>query len=326
MHPEVRLRAKELVADLQSEPCYRDVLAVVVSGSAARAEERWREGRLESDIDVMVIARSSSIRLDRTRAVERVIARHAARGIEGGRVPVGTLRYATLTNYEAGQAGVVVDGDTQVLGRVPLARPADIPTWEAVRLLANRLYEHLMQRAGQTGAESAVRKSYEAIGEAQLVLEGRYRPSFHERAGEIRRQPLDSPVPDASRRYLEAEGSRRAGEEMPGVELEVALDDLLTELAHAMRQHSGRPGDLGRQLEELAHSERHLSHRAYWAALGVLSRRDGMHAPTQDPIVRLWRAAVSSLTGRDVTPASPERLVGLWRGCPQILRPTRNMR
>ena len=167
----------------------------------------------------MVIARSPSYRLDRTRAVERVIARHAARGIEGGRVPVGTLRYATLTNYEAGRAGVVVDGDAEVLGRIALDRAEDIPSWEAVRLLANRLFEHLKHRAGSIAAEDAVRKSYEAIGEAQLVLEGRYRPSFRDRATEIRRLPLDSPVAGASERYLEAADSRRTGAEIAGPEV-----------------------------------------------------------------------------------------------------------
>lgn len=325
MHPEVRLRVKDFVAELRREPCRRDVLAVLVTGSAARGEERWREGRLLSDIDVMVIAHSPSYRLDRTRAVERVIARHAARGIEGGRVPVGTLRYATLTNYEAGRAGVVVDGDAEVLGRIALDRAEDIPSWEAVRLLANRLFEHLKHRAGSIAAEDAVRKSYEAIGEAQLVLEGRYRPSFRDRATEIRRLPLDSPVAGASERYLEAADSRRTGAEIAGPEADVALGDLLCELEHAMRRHSGRPGDLARQLDEMALAERHLSHRAYWAALGLLGARDGLHAPTQDPIVRLWRAAVASLRGSD-SPARAAELVRLWLRCPQILRTTRNER
>jgi hypothetical protein len=325
MHPEVRLRVMDFVADLRRDPCYRDVLAVLVAGSAAREEERWRGDRLDSDIDVMVVARSSTLRLDRTRAVERVIAAHAERGIEGGRIPVASLRYATLTNYEAAVAGVVVEGDRQVPERIPLDRADDIPAWEAVRLLANRLFEHLRHRAGLIGAEAAVRKSYEAIGEAQLVLEGRYRPSFSERAGEIRRRPLSSPVAGASERYLEAADSRRGGAAMEGGQVDIALGDLLCQLTHAMRLHSGRPGDLGQQLRELALAERHLSHRAYWAGLGLLGARDGMHAPTQDPIVRLWRAAVASLGGRSTSTEAGE-LVRLWLRCPQILRTTTNQR
>ncbi len=325
MRPEVLLRVMDFVVDLRRDPCHRDVLAVLVSGSAAREEELWRGDTLESDIDVMVVTRSSTVRLDRTRAVERVIARHAANGIDGGRVPVATLRYATLTNFEAGRAGVVVDGDEQVRERVALDRAEDIPAWEAVRLLANRLFEHLRHRAGLIGAASAARKSYEAIGEAQLVLEGRYRPSFGERAGEILRRPLESPVPAASDRYLEAAESRRTGATMEGGQVDVALGDLRCQLSHAMRLHSGETGDLAGQLRALALIERHLSHRAYWAGLGLLGGRDGMHAPTQDPIVRLWRSAVASLDGPG-SPAEARELVRLWLRCPQILRTTKDPR
>ncbi len=325
MRPEVRRRVTEFVADLRRDPCYRDVLAVVVAGSAAREEERWREGHLESDIDVMVIARSSRLRIDRTRAVERVIARHAAGGLEGGRIPVGTLRYATLTNFEARHTGIVVDGDPGVLARIALERAADIPAWEGVRLLANRLFEHLRHRAGLAGAEWAVRKGYEAIGEAQLALEGRYRPSFRERASEIRRQPLTSPVERAGDLYLRAEEMRRGGRGRLDVEPARALGDLLAELEHALQRHSGRAGGLGSQLERLALDERHWLHRSYWAALGPGSRRDGLHRPTQDPIVRLWRAAVAVLSDQDGR-WSADDLVRSWQACPQILRTTGSRR
>ena len=325
MNEEVRLRASEFAADLRRDPGHRDVLGVVVAGSAARGEERWRDGRLDSDIDVMVIGRSPSIRLDRTRAVERVIARHAGRGIEGGRIPVGTLDYATLANYEARRNGVVVDGDPAVLEKISLARQEQIPSWEGVRLLANRLFEQLKHRAGLAEAEWATRKSYEAIGEAQLVLEGRYKPSFRERAEEIHRRPLGGPVATASRRYLEAEDARRSGTVMPEADADLALEDLFTQLQHAMQRHSGSPGGLRAQLGQLARTERHFAHRAYWAALGLRGGRDGMHAPTQDPIVRLWRAAAVALSGKG-SGAEAAELVRLWSRCPQILRTTKNPR
>ncbi len=322
MNPEVRARVMDFVDDLRRDPCYRDALGVLVAGSAARGEERWQGGRLDSDIDVMVIARSSTLRLDRTRAVERVIARHAARGIDGGRIPASTLHYATLTNYEARRSGVVVDGDPEVVGRISLRRTEDIPVWEGVRLLANRLFEHLKHRAGLADDEWAVRKSYEAIGEAQLVLEGRYRPSFRERAEEIHRRPLNAPVPRASERYLQAEDARRSGLEIPDAEAGVALADLLLELEHAMRSHSGTPEGLDGQLRGLAMTERHPSHRAYWALVGLGGGRDGLHSPTQDPIVRLWRAAVAALQG-GASSARAAELVRLWLRCPQILQSSR---
>lgn len=318
MNEEVARRVGRLVDALGASGVARDVLAVVVVGSAARGEERWADGRLLSDIDVMVVSRSSPARIDRTLAVERLIADHAADGTEGGRIPVSTLRYATLANYEARHRGVVVSGDPSVLHRVPLAGPRDLPAWEAARLTANRLFEHLKHLAGTITAESAVLKSYEAIGEAQLVLEGRYRPTFGERAAEISRHPLEGPVAGAGRLYAQAEGVRRGTQAGLEASPEQALRDLLLQLEESLRRVSGRVGGLEEQLALLARTERHLSHRAYWMLRG-LGRRDRDYRPTQDPIVRLWRRAAGTLSGtteRD----DPAHLVQLWAQCPQILR------
>ena len=169
--------------------------------------------------------------------------------------------------------------------------------------------------------ERATRRS----GRRSSCSSGATGPSFRERAEEIRARPLGSPVAGAGERYIAATEARRAGTGLAGADADAALGDLLTELGHALEVHSGVSGDLERQLREVARAERHPLHRGYWAALGLAGGRDGMHAPTQDPIVRLWRAAVASLTGRS-SPASPEELVRLWLRCPQILRPTRNER
>lgn len=317
VNPEVRRRVDRFVADLRAAPVSRDVLAVVVAGSAAREEERWVEGRLASDIDVMVIARSSPARVDRTRAVQRVFATHARDGIEGGRVPISTLRYATLANYEARHGGIVVDGAPAVLRRIPMEKPSDLPVWEAVRLLANRLFEHLKYHAGKISAEATVLKTYEAIGESQLVLEGRYRPSFGERVDEMRLTPLRGVVTDASRHYAACAQFRR-GE--GGIDLTPAqaLPDLLTQLDAAFVAFHGARGSLAEHLEALARSERHLSQRAYWLAIAA-GRGDPGYLPNVDPIIRLWRTALDALSGR-TDAKDADRLVRLWQQCPQILR------
>jgi predicted nucleotidyltransferase len=318
MHPEIERRVASFAADLRASRVGDDVLALVVSGSAAREEERWVGGELESDIDLMVISRSSTARFDRTYRTRVVLEGHAADNVEGGRIPVTTLGYATLANFEARHRGVVAYGDASVLGRVPMAGPADIPGWEAVRLLANRLFEHLYLRAGMKGADVAVRKSYEAIGESQLVLERRYRPSFRERVAEIARAPLASPVADSGAIYAEAERVRRGESARLDLTPAHALRDLRLQLGAALDQVGMRGGTLEQQLARLADREVHLLHRAYWSLRG-LDRRDGRHRPTADPIVQLWRAAVAGLA-TEISERESRVLVQLWHQCPQILR------
>jgi len=317
MHDEICRRVERFLDSLDASAIRRDVLAVVVAGSAARNEERWSDGRLLSDIDVMVITRSSPRRIDRSLAVDRVFAAHAHDGVEGGRIPVSTLRYATLAHYEARHRGVVVRGDPAVLSRIPMAGPADIPTWEAVRLTANRLFEHLKHQAGMASAESAVMKSYEAIGEAQLVVERRYQPSFRERLDEMRRRPLAGPVADTEKLYERAKRMREGESPSLDVSPERALQDLLLQLESALQELSGRGGGLDEQLAMLGRAERHLSHRAYWTLRAI--RHSPGYRPTEDPIITLWRIAVKNLR-KDGAADDPGRLVQLWQRCPQILR------
>lgn len=318
MREVVAERAMAFVEDLMSSPARTDVLAVIVSGSAAREEERWVDGELRSDIDMMVISRSSRLRIDKTRAVGRVFSRHLDSNVEGGRIPVSTLDYATLANYEARHGGVVVHGDAAVLRKIPMEDPSQIPSWEAVRLVANRFFEHLKLQAGMTGEEAAALKSYEAIGESQLVLEGRYQPSFRERVAEIERAPLGSPVVEAGARYVAAEevrSGKRAGLEVSAA---LALEDLKLQLA-ATLSAQGLPGEtFDQQFSALEQREFHFAQRVYWTVRG-LSHADGKHRLTTDPILQVWRAGIRGLSGK-TTDYDSRALVSLWQQCPQIFK------
>ena len=229
-----------------------------------------------------------------------------------------TLRYATLANYEARHRGVIAYGDPTVLTRVPMEQPSEIPVWEALRLLANRLFEHLKHRAGMTSGKTAVIKSYEAIGESQLVLEHRYQPSFHERVLEMDRAPLASPVAEARELYAVAERIRRGQPTALEVTPVRALDDLNLQLGVALDELNLQGGTLDEQLAKLAHREFHLKHRVYWTLRGM-GHRDGRHRPTVDPILQLWRAAIAGLSSQ-ITARDSRALVHLWQQCPQILR------
>jgi hypothetical protein len=319
VNPAVKERVDAFLADLERAPVARHVLGVVVSGSAARGEEIWAGDRLVSDIDLMVLTRRTDPRL--IAAIERVVARHRPAGIDGGQVPLGPLRrHLTFAFYEAGVNGVVVAGAADPRRIVPRTEPADLPVWEGVRVLANRLMEHVKLAVGETSAERAVAKSYEALAEAYLAAERRYRPSYAERLGEIERRPPDAPAEVVEAMKAVLRGRLAA---VPGAAAALAPADpatarrhLVDGLSRLISRHTGVDDPAADGLARLARRERHWRHRLYWAARLASTGRWREVDLRVDPVVRLWQRAL------DADPASTEdghRLLRDWRACPQLL-------
>ena len=79
----------------------------------------------------------------------------------------------------------MVWGNRQLDSMLPPITANDLPRWEAFRVLANRMFEHLKTASGHAEPLQAASKSYEALAEAALTYEGRYRPSYRERLPEL---------------------------------------------------------------------------------------------------------------------------------------------
>lgn len=321
MRPETRDRVSLLVADLRASPFVQSLRAVVVTGSAARGEEIVIDGLPRGDIDVMVVTDSTSLRLGRS--IDRVVRRHAAAGVEGGRVPIRTLeRHRTLINFEAKHTGVVVFGDRALLERIPLDKPSDIARWEAVRLLCNRLFEHLKLAAGLTSPDMCTGKSYEALAEAYLILENRYRPTFAARRSELReREPL-SAVDNLNEKVLSVLDWRAGRASSPRTSHTTALRDLLIGLEDVMGRYLGMQGPIPVQFQRLQRRERHLAHRLYWLGKTAVSGRPQFGALRVDPVVALWSDGFRVLAAGPAQPETASRLVIAWRSCPQIFSAT----
>jgi hypothetical protein len=316
MDARVKERVDEFLGTLERSPVARDVLGVVVSGSAARGEEVWHGDRLLSDIDLMVVTRRTSPRL--IARIDELVARHRSRGIDGGQVPVGPLRrYVTLSFFEARATGVVVHGAIDLTRLIPDTDPAALPAWEGVRVLANRLVEHVKYDAGLLDADRVVAKSYEALAEAHLVVEGRYRPTYARRLAEIERA-----APDAAAEVVTAMvgvlRARLGDGELPAVDVPTARAHLVAGLGRLGVAHTGVPGPAAAQLAALAATQRHWKHRLYWAALLARQRRWPDITLAGDPIVRVWQRALD-LTSRSAAAAERGQLLRDWRACPQIL-------
>ncbi len=311
--PAVRDRVAAFVADLDRSPVAPHVLGVVLSGSAARGEEIWRDGELCGDIDLMILTRYTDPR--RTADIERVMAPHRPAGIDGGPVPLGPLaRHHTLSFHEARANGVVVHGDVDLARLIPAGDPAALPLWEAVRVLANRLVEHVKLAEGRVPAHRVAAKSYEALAEAYLVGERRYRPSYRARLEEILRSPPDAPQDVVAGMVAALRNRLEGGPDLH--DTEAARAHLMDGLATAASRYTGKNGTAGQQLAWLGRRQRHLAHRLYWLARSL--RRGRLSEVDVDPIIRVWQRTAALVTNGS-TVDDRRRLLDDWRACPQIL-------
>jgi hypothetical protein len=322
VNPPVKERVDGFLAALERDPVSAHVLGVVVSGSAARGEEIWAGDTLLSDIDLMVLVRRTDPRL--IGAIDRVMAPLRHTGIDGGAVPVGPLRrHHTLAFHEARANGVVVAGRVDLATLVPDGPDADLPVWEGVRILGNRVLEHVKYVEGLIPAERVVAKSYEALAEAYLVAERRYRPSYRERLAELEYCAPHAP-PQVYAAMLGVLRARLGGAPFTAP-VEQARAHLVNGLARLITRYAGIEQNALAGLVRLGRFERHWHHRLYWNARLAKQHRWAEIDPTIDPILRVWQRALRLDAAPELsTSEQRRRVLADWRACPQILvhRPT----
>ena len=316
MNSEVLRRTNQFLDDFSRTTAARRVEFIAVTGSAARDEEVWRGDALVSDIDLMFVTARTNLML--TRQVSALIARHASEGIDGGPVPIGPLRrYATLSFFEARENGVTVWGSGDLRDVIP-RYDGGLPMWEAVRVLANRLFEWVKVDAGASTTEHAITKTYEAIAEAALVLDRRYQPTFASRLDALRSQlPTAMNLEMGAR--LAAVLKRRfdAGAfDLPTPE--VARRDLFAALERALCEYTGSSQGLDEQFALLRRTQRHPRHRAYAMGLEALGGRSPLPWAWTDPCIAVWREGMAHVRGDDDR-VDAALLLRQWRRVPQVL-------
>lgn len=314
MKPEIEARVRHFLLALQQSNQARHVVAVIVAGSACRGEEIWRDAQLISDIDVMLVTHHTNPY--RTRALTEIINEFRKDGIDGGATPLPSLRrFRTLAFYEAQETGVVVWGNRQLDSMLPPITANDLPRWEAVRVLANRMFEHLKAASGHAEPLQAASKSYEALAEAALTYEGRYRPSYRERLAELIEDPPALLTPRSLEAAIAVLGARL--EKSPTVQsTKTAEYDLLAGLQRILSLYLHAEGTVTELLALLGSREHHWRHRLYWAAVRPFHEGNPLAI---DPVIALWQQAANGLLG-SLSPGNAQRIVDAWKACPQILR------
>jgi len=121
-----------------------------------------------------------------------------------------------IFGYELRTCGRVLCGDMQILGLVPAMSPSDIPREDAWRLLCNRLMEQFDCAAELPAGDMAspalryrVLKLYLDLATSLLVFAGRYKPTYVERARELRKLAGSLPAIDLSRLASTVEAATR---------------------------------------------------------------------------------------------------------------------
>jgi predicted nucleotidyltransferase len=317
MSPEVAVRVRRFAHALQSSTQAKHVLAIIVAGSASRGEEIWHNGNLISDIDLMVVTRHTNPK--RSKSLTKFISDYRSDGIDGGATPLPSLRrFRTFAFYEAQQNGIVVWGNYARDYLLPPMTSAEIPRWEAIRVLANRMFEHLKLACGRKSAEYVVGKSYEALAEASLAWEGRYRASYKERLAELIVRPPGLLSPTARSGAIEAL-SLRLGKLPSSARIstaDTARRDLLAGLRDVLEQYLQSDGTVTELLGLLGQHECHWKHRAYWA---MARPRNAAAMLRIDPSIALWQKAAEALQA-SFAPDQTGHLVDEWDACPSILR------
>lgn len=193
--------------------------SILLIGAAARGEQTiGPNGKLVSDLDFMVVLpqrHPASVLLAERRCHELLHGyERDVPGRLGEAVSVGFMgsspRFwlaATPFMYELRANARCMYGSGAVLGWPHIVHPAQIPAWEGIRLIANRLCETLGAYARQDEATAgdpspalryALVKQALACSEAALIFAGEYRPSYRERsAAHVRVSHLFNPTQNA---------------------------------------------------------------------------------------------------------------------------------
>jgi len=172
------------------------------------------EWRAFNDYDLVVVADGD---VDMT--VLPPLAVDLARRLDVDFVDIGVIQHAVLLSrpldtvyaYELKAGHRVLSGPVDILDRMPAINPATLPTIEATRLLVNRGWGLVWARlyleeavADVTSFDAhrrrftvnAIHKGVLAIGEAALLIAGKYDLSYRERARRLAELDLSGAMAD----------------------------------------------------------------------------------------------------------------------------------
>jgi hypothetical protein len=181
------------------------ITALILTGSIARGEGSFMRGkkgrvRLLGDVEFLLVAKDPAQARELAQKVERIFS-DILRGIGiDPDVDVGSVTPEYFKNLkphifavELKEHGKVLVGDSTILALIPDFGSEDIPRWDALHLLFNRMVEHMGAYEGliHGNARDIQKANYMNLkltldlGGSLLVFKNNYKPTYKERAAVI---------------------------------------------------------------------------------------------------------------------------------------------
>ncbi len=211
------------------------VRALILIGSVARGEGSFyaaEEGfQFYGDIEFFIVSTGSARDMELAKTFEEALAKELLKDNIKAEIDAGLVRPDYFTRLrphifgcELKEHGIVVYGDDSIKEGIPSLPVEDIPLEDGLRLLFNRMVEHLgpLRDAGSGGPAELRRLHYQNIkltldmAGALLVALGSYKTTYRLRAGAIS-EAVES---------IEDEHTRTALSRLPALVAEATLSKL----------------------------------------------------------------------------------------------------
>ncbi len=227
--------------------------AIVLGGSVGRGEGTIIDGKLMSDIEIIVFTNLKPIVDQKLEDIAKKYCRDLDLEI------VASLPRLAKSNsflsYEL-QTGVLLFGDLSFLQRKDLTSKG-IPKWEGFRELFNRLI--LLRDVEKSDDELkkyyAIMKTYLACAHAFLVFQGKYKPSYRERMNEFMKlsDKIDKALFDkiVFSFHLKLNGAQNLVQIRKKYDLQTAKKELLSVVDKLLKSYLDSPKDLDTNMKIL---------------------------------------------------------------------------
>lgn len=228
-------------------------------------------------------------------------------------------RERDLESYEGKVSGKVIWGNKQVFGYIPIKRSEEIPKWEGIRLLLNRVFEQLKALCGKTSKTYAIVKTYLAIGEAYLIFDGRYRCSYKERFGEIRNKCDLHVVRNFVAKFEECSKFKLNECTEMKLTFDEAKKDLLSAIFFFLSAYTGRNAPIDKNMKMVSRHFYHPIHSAYFISRKALQKQIALKPLFKEPCFVVWEEAIKLLREDSIQVEQITSVINDWRIAPQVV-------
>jgi predicted nucleotidyltransferase len=298
----------------------KELLAVVVAGSAATGEETWINAKMISDVDIFLITKRRNPFLESRVAW---LVSKSTRDFDF-EVTVGCVRSKDLRktkdleHYEAMKSGEVVWGVKDIFQCVPIKSEKDIPRWEGIRLLFNRAMDLTQAFYGRKHSTYTVAKSYLAIGQAYLIFDGRYRSSYSERLDEILKKCDLHIINDFIEKFRKCSQFKMNRLDTIDLSINAARTDLLKALNYFLSVYVGSDKPLCDSINILSKRFYCPSHALEYFLRKLGQKKVTLRSVFREPCFIVWSEAIKLLKENSHDNERMKQISEDWRVMPQF--------